>query len=1620
MDTEYQQHINFALAKIGTGDFSGAIEDCDKAIALDPSKADGYRLRGLIKRLMADFAGAIEDFDKAIGINAADSDLYFHRGEFKFSAGNEAAALEDLNRALELNPTAGEACVCRGNVLFSLGDDAGAIRDYDKAIEIDAKNADAYYGRAGAKYFKKDSPGAIADISRAIELDPGRVLFYILRGDIRHDSGENRAAIEDYNKAIELDPQNAEAYCHRGDAKINVGDYPGVIEDSNKAIEFDPKDSVSYFNRGSAKFRLGDEKGAIEDLNKAAELGHPGVPEMLSELKAIRDIAKNSVNGKQGPEIRKAYYESGALKKEAAYENGVQEGTTKLYYENGKLDAESNFESGKLSGLTKFYHENGELKTESNYKNGELCGLTKYYENGRLASETNYKNGKEEGPAKAYYEDGRVKLELNYEDGKLEGTTRVYRENGTLQVQFNYKAGAKEGIAKAYYDSGRLKSEQNYKAGKEDGALRSYDEGGKLPDESGGAKEGMGAVVGGAPPDLSAVVPSDLLLTRRITDSQAIDTCKSILDEWSGNIPFSPIVKLGSDTELVSVVEHVLYKTTVTTQTEKRYSKSHTEPYSGQDLPREPQSYVDTESVSYSPVADFSTHHSTKEIFDTRSVTDCPNCGARGEVTCPDCSGSGEVSCGSCDGYGHTKCRDCDGTGQIHKTRRVQKQVKCWKCEGKGYYKDLAQAVISHAEEERCDICGGKGRLFEDEDEEYFVPCSDCASSGKITCDTCRGHGKVTCGNCHGSRKVTCPECEGKRKLLSYKTVEIDEEPVSSDNQYIPAALPKFRKHNNPLSSLNWRTVFRQDETHRVEKISLPAHPAAKLLSEMIESCRAGHNGKILRQRIAVEACSVAEYQYKYGGNNYSVYLNTDQRFVEDVDGPIHAFVSNVDALAEKALKELRFEDAYRLASRALCMDEPTEAEKKIRDGAIHGLRWSYRIASFVSWLGMAAVWYGIGILLPSLQTGYWSALGLLLALFGAEMIAKDLGLKFAGLKERLVIGVLMGMVSFLAGVGVGAGETWRQWTGLAASGAAVSGIALARLKKRDLHSRLEAFLKDFGAARALELHVLQFDPNPANYRSAVLILFLMASLLVILPIRSIVLACKPLAAANDPKGQHIQAEPRYKRSLAIWERTLGSESYFVAARLNDLAVINHERGLYAQAEPLYKRALGIWEKVPGQNQKNAAMVRHNLAKLYFAQGQYAAAKDCLDKTSGLGAGEGVRETVKLLDIKLAEQAAREKEEADAKARAAVLALEQAAAEEARKKREESIGKDWEKLSRLLSSRKSNREKQKNAEIFVESYGKTVEGNPYLPKLLNYLPRTLFTDSELQAILPLVAKNVRTPVGDSSSRGAAKKTFDPQKSTDSEAAITVDAKTAIVGPRDPAVGGGWEGTTGGVKLANGQILTARCEYRLEQDEHEVSGKAVCYPKLEGTSRQLRATAGSISGKIARRIVSWTIAWDADPNNDNCMGKLSDDERYITARCSSKVVDGGLVSDVVYDFQLHKTDPQASPGDNKLAGELVYKAPVKELYPTMNWDSAVNHCRANGGRLPTLSELKEIAKAECSAGDGSDVCNAWYWSSKESGADDSYARTWDFSHKEKYARIVGKNAIYIKVRCVQID
>jgi tetratricopeptide (TPR) repeat protein len=98
-----QQHLESGQSKMKLKDVSGALNDFNKAISINPKFEQAIMNRALCQMALGNWSLAIPDCDRAIKLNPNQAVAYFVRGCAKSNTGKQGC--EDLNKALELGYT---------------------------------------------------------------------------------------------------------------------------------------------------------------------------------------------------------------------------------------------------------------------------------------------------------------------------------------------------------------------------------------------------------------------------------------------------------------------------------------------------------------------------------------------------------------------------------------------------------------------------------------------------------------------------------------------------------------------------------------------------------------------------------------------------------------------------------------------------------------------------------------------------------------------------------------------------------------------------------------------------------------------------------------------------------------------------------------------------------------------------------------------------------------------------------------------------------------------------------------------------------------------------------------------------------------------------------------------------------------------------------------------------------------------------------------------------------------------------------------------------------------------------------------------------------------------------
>lgn len=236
-------------ANIGVVDNTPTGEDPMARIS-NPQTAGDFAFRGIVRQQEGNGRAALEDFDRAIALDPNDILTYYKRGIARFNQGNHQGANEDFTKVISLVPDYIPAYFNRGLTRQIIKDYEGMRSDFDRVISLEPNLVEAYNNRAAARSALGDRAGALEDLTKVIALRPNVAVAYNNRARLRNREGDKQGAIADFNEVIRLEPENGVGYYNRGLIRHEIGDRQGAIADLQKAIElFQKKGETSNYQK---------------------------------------------------------------------------------------------------------------------------------------------------------------------------------------------------------------------------------------------------------------------------------------------------------------------------------------------------------------------------------------------------------------------------------------------------------------------------------------------------------------------------------------------------------------------------------------------------------------------------------------------------------------------------------------------------------------------------------------------------------------------------------------------------------------------------------------------------------------------------------------------------------------------------------------------------------------------------------------------------------------------------------------------------------------------------------------------------------------------------------------------------------------------------------------------------------------------------------------------------------------------------------------------------------------------------------------------------------------------------------------------------------------------------
>ena len=321
---------NYGIILFESEKFEEALENLNRAVALDPHYPEAVSARGKVHLCLLNVDSACADANRAYEMGYPDElnipskicngtaiEKLQYAAERTGGHGKvHAKAIEAYSRLIALCPDLAVYYVKRGSLKHSAEDWKGGVNDFTQAIALGAKDYYPYYMRGACKDRLEDWKSALEDFTEAVRLNPTSEWAINDRGLIQHalknykeaesdfrkalelkpnwtlalfnlglnysDQGDKILATEYYNKAIKADPQNYRAYNNLGYIYFEAKKYDLALAHYDQAMAIFPKYAHALTNRAHAKYAKGNRKGACEDLHLAMDYGEKRIVERIN------------------------------------------------------------------------------------------------------------------------------------------------------------------------------------------------------------------------------------------------------------------------------------------------------------------------------------------------------------------------------------------------------------------------------------------------------------------------------------------------------------------------------------------------------------------------------------------------------------------------------------------------------------------------------------------------------------------------------------------------------------------------------------------------------------------------------------------------------------------------------------------------------------------------------------------------------------------------------------------------------------------------------------------------------------------------------------------------------------------------------------------------------------------------------------------------------------------------------------------------------------------------------------------------------------------------------------------------------------------------------------------
>ncbi|HXX07133.1 MAG TPA: tetratricopeptide repeat protein [Pseudolabrys sp.] len=214
---------NLAIAQYRQKKIVEASETAEKAIEVDPTHKDGYRMLATCQREQMKYEDALATCEKILALDPTDAEALCNRGSVLNRLQKYSEAIQSIDRALAIQPIFADAHLNRGNSLGNLKRYEEALTSYENALALKPNLSEAWLGRGNIFHDLKRYDEALAAYDKAISLKSDLESAWLGRGRVFMAQERDDKASSSYEIFLDLQKRHVQDLQNRTVAKEDAG-----------------------------------------------------------------------------------------------------------------------------------------------------------------------------------------------------------------------------------------------------------------------------------------------------------------------------------------------------------------------------------------------------------------------------------------------------------------------------------------------------------------------------------------------------------------------------------------------------------------------------------------------------------------------------------------------------------------------------------------------------------------------------------------------------------------------------------------------------------------------------------------------------------------------------------------------------------------------------------------------------------------------------------------------------------------------------------------------------------------------------------------------------------------------------------------------------------------------------------------------------------------------------------------------------------------------------------------------------------------------------------------------------------------------------------------------------